>query len=58
MNKAKIGTYLISALFPAASLYLCWWLREEVGDLFAGIVFVFLCVNYFWIMRNLRKPTE
>ena len=58
MNIAKIGAYLISALFPAAGFYLCWWLGEAVGDLVAGIVFVFLCVNYFWITRNLKKSGE
>ena len=55
MNRAKICLHLTSALFPAAGLYLCWWLLDAVGELVAGIAFVVLCVNYFWIMRNLKK---
>ena len=47
MKRAKIGARLVSALFPAAGLYLCWWLRGTVGELAASIAFVFLCVNYF-----------
>ena len=58
MSRSKIGVHLTSALFPAAGLYLCWWLLEEVGELVAGIAFVVLCVNYFCIMRNLKKSGE
>ena len=58
MNRAKISATLTSVLFPAAGLYLCWWLRDAVGELVAGIVFAVLCVNYFWIMRNLKKTEE
>jgi len=58
MSRFKIVAHLTSALFPAAGLYLCWWLLEEVGELIAGIVFVVLCVNYFCIIRNLKKSGE
>tara|TARA_X000000950_G_C13565337_1_gene517264 strand:+ start:290 stop:508 length:219 start_codon:yes stop_codon:yes gene_type:complete len=58
MSQSKIGANLTPALFPAAGLYLSWWLLEEVGELVAGIAFVVLCVNYLWIMRNLRKSGE
>ena len=58
MNRAKISAYFISALFPAAVLYLCWWLSEAVGELIAGIAFVILCVNYFLIMRKFKKSAE
>ena len=58
MSRSKIGLHLTSALFPAAGLYLCWWLLEEVGELVAGIAFVVLCVNYFCIMRNFKKSGE
>ena len=58
MNRSEIGAHFISAIFPAASLYLCWWLLEAVSELVAGIAFVVLCVNYFWIMRNLKKSGE
>ena len=58
MSRSTIGAHLTSVLFPAASLYLCWWLLEAVGELFAGIAFVVLCVNYFWIMRDLKKSGE
>ena len=58
MNRSKIGAQLTCVLFPAAGLYLCWWLLEVVGKLVAGIAFVVLCVNYFWIMRNLKKSGE
>ncbi len=56
MNMNKIGTYLVSVLFPAAALYLCWWLMDRAGEVVAGIVFVLLCANYFWIMRRLKTP--
>ena len=55
MNRAKISAHIISALFPAAGIYLCWWLSEAVGELIAGIAFVILCVNYFWIMRKFKN---
>lgn len=58
MNRLKFGVRLLSALFPAAGLYLCWWLRDAAGELVAGITFVFLCVNYFWIMRNMKEFLE
>ena len=58
MNRSKIGVRLVSALFPAAGLYLCWWLREAAGELVAGIAFLVLCLNYFWIMRNSKKSAE
>ncbi len=58
MNLFKIGTRIAAALFPAAGLYLCWWLRGELGDFIAGVAFVVLCVNYFWIMRNMKKSTD
>ena len=58
MSRSIIGAHLTSVLFPAASLYLCWWLLEEVGELVAGIAFVVLCVNYFRIMRNVKKSGE
>lgn len=55
MNWNKIGISLVSALFPAAGLYFCWWLLEQAGEIVAGLVFVILCVNYFWIMRKLKQ---
>jgi len=58
MDWSKIGAHLVAALFPASGLYLCWWLRGEAGELVAGIVFAILCVNYFWIMRNLKKSSD
>jgi len=58
MNRSKIAAHLISALFPAAGLYLCWWLRGAMGELAAGIVFVILCLNYFFIMRSFKKFIE
>lgn len=58
MNWSKVGARFVAALFPAAALYLCWWLRIKAGDLLAGIAFVLLCVNYFWIMRNLKKSAD
>ena len=58
MNRFKFVVHLISVLFPAASLYLCWWLHGAMGELIAGIVFVILCVNYFFIMRNFKKSAE
>ena len=54
MNRAKISSRLTSNLIPAAVLYLCCWLLDEVGKLVAGIVFTVLCVNYFRIMRNIK----
>ncbi len=58
MNLSKIGLHIAAALFPAAGLYLCWWLRGEFGDFIAGSAFVVLCVNYFWIMRNVKKSAD
>ena len=58
MNWSKISSSFVAALFPAAGLYFCWWLRREAGDFLAGITFVVLCVNYFWIMRNLKKSAD
>lgn len=58
MNAHKLAIHLISVLFPAASLYLCWWLRGEVGEAVAGLVFVLLCANYFWLMRRLKKEQK
>lgn len=55
MNWNKLGTSLVSALFPAAGLYFCWWLMGQAGELVAGLVFGVLCVNYFLIMRKLRR---
>tara|TARA_B100000963_G_scaffold70561_1_gene58821 strand:- start:3031 stop:3207 length:177 start_codon:yes stop_codon:yes gene_type:complete len=55
MSRSKIGSHVTSFLFPAACLYFCWWLLGAVGELVAGIAFVVLCVNYFWIMRNLKN---
>ena len=55
MNWNKLGTSLVSALFPAAGLYFCWWLMGEAGELVAGLVFGVLCVNYFLIMRKLKR---
>ena len=58
MNWPKISARLAAVLFPAAGLYFCWWLRGEVGDLVAGTAFMLLSVNYFWIMRNLKKSLD
>ena len=58
MNWNKLGTNLVAALFPAAGLYFCWWLLGETGEIVAGLVFVILCVNYFWIMRNLKRSED
>jgi len=58
MNWSTIIARLVAALFPAAGLYLCWWLRGKAGDLVAGIAFVVLCVNYFWIARKLKNFSD
>ena len=58
MKWNKFGTSLVSVLFPAAGLYFCWWLLDEAGEVVAGLVFVMLCVNYFWIMRKLNRPED
>ena len=58
LSRFKVGARFTSALFSASGLYLCWWLLEAVGELVAGIAFLILCVNYFWIMRNFKKFGE
>ena len=58
MNRTKIFTRVVSILFPAAGLYFCWWLRESAGEVLAGIAFVVLCVNYFWIMRKKKLQNK
>ena len=55
MNCAKISAHLTSALFPAAGLYLCGCLLDAAGELVADMAFAILTVNYFWIMRNIKK---
>ena len=58
MNWNKLGSNLVAALFPAAGLYFCWRLLGETGEIVAGLVFVILCVNYFWIMRKLKRSED
>tara|TARA_B100000242_G_C42752490_1_gene350747 strand:+ start:147 stop:320 length:174 start_codon:yes stop_codon:yes gene_type:complete len=47
--------YLVSVLFPAATLYVCWWLALEVGEIVAVFAFVLLGANYYWLMRKLGR---
>ena len=41
----KIVKYFVSILFPAATLYVCWWLALEVGEIAAVSAFVLLGAN-------------
>ena len=38
----KFVKYLVSVFFPAATLYVCWWLAVEVGEIVAVFAFVLL----------------
>ena len=51
----KIVKYLVSVLFPAATLYVCWWLALEVGEIAAVFAFVLLGANYYWLMRKVGR---
>ena len=51
----KFVKYLVSVLFPAATLYVCWWLVLEVGEIAAVFAFVLLGTNYYWLMRKLGR---
>ncbi len=51
----KIVKYLVSTLFPAATLYVCWWLASEVGEIAAVFAFVLLGANYYWLMRKVGR---
>ena len=54
----KIVKYLVSVLFPAATLYVCWWLALEVGEISAIFVFVLLGANYYWLMRKVGRSDK
>ena len=51
----KIVKYLVSVLFPAATLYVCWWLALEIGEMAAVFAFVFLGANYYLLMRKVGR---
>ena len=51
----KIVKYLVSTLFSAATLYVCWWLALEVGKIVAVFAFILLGANYYWIMRMVGR---
>ena len=54
----KIVKYLVSVLFPAATLYVCWWLALEVGEIAAVFAFVLLGANYYWLMRKVGRSDK
>ena len=54
----KIVKYLVSVLFPAATLYVCWWLALEVGEIVAVFAFVLLGANYYWLVRKVDGSDE
>ena len=54
----KIVKYLVSVLFPAATLYVCWWLALEVGVFAAVFAFVLLGANYYWLMRKVGRSDK
>ena len=54
----KIVKYLVSVLFPAAMLYVCWWLALEVGEIVASFAFVLLGANYYWLMRAVGRSDK
>ena len=54
----KIFKYLVSVLFPAATLYVCWWLALEVGEIVAVFAFVLLGANYYWLMRKVGRSDK
>ena len=54
----KIVKYLVSVLFPAATLYVCWWLALEVGKIAAVFAFVLLGANYYWLMRRVGRSDK
>ena len=54
----KIVKYFVSVLFPAATLYVCWWLALEVGEILAVFAFVLLGANYYWLMRKVGRSDK
>ena len=54
----NIVKYLVSVFFPAATLYVCWWLALEVGEIAAVFAFVLLGVNYYWLMRQVGRSDK
>ena len=54
----KIVKYLVSVFFPAATLYVCWWLALEVGEILAVFAFVLLSANYYWLMRQVGRSDK
>ena len=54
----KIVKSVVSVLFPAATLYVCWWLALEVGEIAAVFAFVLLGANYYWLMRKVGRSDK
>ena len=54
----KMVKYLVSVLFPAATLYVCWWLALEVGEIAAIFAFLLLGANYYWLMRKVGRSDK
>ena len=54
----KIAKYLVAVLFPAATLYVCWWLALEVGEIASVFAFVLLGANYYWLMRKVGRSDK
>lgn len=54
----KVVKYLVSILFPAATLYACWWLALAVGEIAAVIAFALLGANYYWLMRKIGRSDK
>tara|TARA_X000000950_G_C13489893_1_gene487351 strand:- start:58 stop:231 length:174 start_codon:yes stop_codon:yes gene_type:complete len=54
----KIVKYLVSVLFSGATLYVCWWLALEVGEIVAIFAFVLLGANCYWLMRKVGRSDK
>ena len=54
----KIVKYVVSVLFPAATLYVCWWLALEISEIVAVFAFVLLGANYYWLMRKAGRSDK
>ena len=54
----KIVKYVVSVLFPAATLYVCWWLALEVSEIVAIFTFVLLGANYYSLMRKVGRSDK
>lgn len=55
MSITKVARMLVFIIFPAATLYFCWWIMGDVEELVAGIIFLIMTINYIWLMRKLGK---